>query len=136
MTIVARAAALALFVGLAAPADAGREAVLKQMSALAQSAQILTRSGEDAFALQAVHAIAEDSQRLHAFIGIADALTGLGKKDEAVRTLNEAAHLAARGRARARRPEGLPDGAGGLQRALPGRRLGQAASHAAGVPGA
>jgi tetratricopeptide (TPR) repeat protein len=66
----------------------------EQSSALAQIAQIATLKGDDAFALQAVHAIAEDSQRLTAFIGISDAQKRLDKKEEAVKTLNEAAHLA------------------------------------------
>ncbi len=66
----------------------------EQMSALAQIAQILTFQGKDVFALQAVHAIAEDSQRLIAFIGISDAQNRLDRKEEAIQTLNEAAHLA------------------------------------------
>lgn len=65
-----------------------------QMSALAQIAQILTFQEKDAFALQAVHAIAEDSQRLLAFIGISDVQNRLEQKEEAIKTLNEAAHLA------------------------------------------
>ncbi len=66
----------------------------EQMSSLARIAQILTTGDEEAFALQAVHAIGEDAQRLLAFIGIADAQRQLDKRDEAVKTLNEAAHLA------------------------------------------
>ncbi|HEY0459863.1 MAG TPA: hypothetical protein VGC97_12065 [Pyrinomonadaceae bacterium] len=66
----------------------------EQMSALAQIAQVLTLQGNDGAALQAVHAIAEDSQRLSAFIGISDAQNRLEKKEESVKTLNEAAHLA------------------------------------------
>jgi len=72
----------------------GIESENEQMSALAQIAQILTTGGNDEAALAAVHAIAEDSQRLLAFVGISDAQNGLDKKDEAVKTLNEAAHLA------------------------------------------
>jgi len=66
----------------------------EQMSALAQIAQIFTLKGEDAFAQQAVQAIAEDAQRLSAFIGISDAQNRLEKRDDAIKTLNEAAHLA------------------------------------------
>src|SRR5215213_8937199 len=66
----------------------------EQMSALAQIAQILTLHEKDEAALSAVHAIREDSQRLSAFIGISDAQKRLDKKEEAVKTLNEAAHLA------------------------------------------
>lgn len=66
----------------------------EQMSALAQIAQIFTLKGEDSFAQQAVHAIGEDSQRLAAFIGISDAQNRLEKRDDALKTLNEAAHLA------------------------------------------
>jgi tetratricopeptide (TPR) repeat protein len=66
----------------------------EQMSALAQIAQILTAHGNDDAALSAVHAIAEDSQRLSAFIGISDAQNRLDKQPDAVKTLNEAAHLA------------------------------------------
>jgi tetratricopeptide (TPR) repeat protein len=66
----------------------------QQISALAQIAQIFTMNGEDAFALQAVAAIAEDAQRLMAYIGISDAQKRLDKKEEAIKTLNEAAHLA------------------------------------------
>lgn len=66
----------------------------QQMSALAQIAQTFTSNGEDAFAAQAVAAIAEDARRLMAFIGISDAQKGLEKRDEAVQTLTEAAHLA------------------------------------------
>ena len=66
----------------------------EQTSALAQIAQILTMQGKDEPALLAVHAIAEDSQRLTAFIGISDAQKHLDKKEESVKTLNEAAHLA------------------------------------------
>ena len=68
--------------------------IYEQMSALAQIAQILTFQGKDELALQAVHAIAEDSQRLIAFIGISDAQNRLDQKEEAIKTLNEAAHLA------------------------------------------
>jgi tetratricopeptide (TPR) repeat protein len=66
----------------------------EQMAALAQIAQIFTLNGEDAFALQAVQAIAEDSKRLSAYIGISDAQKRLEKSEDAVKTLNEAAHLA------------------------------------------
>jgi len=66
----------------------------EQMSALAQIAQILTRQGKDEAALAAVHAISEDASRLMAFIGISDAQNRRDKKEEAVKTLNEAAHLA------------------------------------------
>ncbi len=66
----------------------------EQTSALAQIAQISTLKGEDASAIQAVHAIAEDSRRLSAFVGISDAQKRLDKKEEAIKTLNEAAHLA------------------------------------------
>jgi len=66
----------------------------EQMSALAQIAQIFTLNGEDVFAMQAVHAIAEDAQRLNAYIAISDAQNRLEKRDEAVKTLDEAAHLA------------------------------------------
>jgi tetratricopeptide (TPR) repeat protein len=66
----------------------------EQMSALGQIAQILTLNGEDAFALQAVHAISEDAQRLLAYIGISDAQNRLEKREDAIKTLNEAAHLA------------------------------------------
>ena len=66
----------------------------EQMSALAQIAQILTLNGNDTAALQAVHAVAEDSQRLSAFIGISDAQNRLENRKAALKTLNEAAHLA------------------------------------------
>ena len=66
----------------------------QQMASLAQIAQIFTMNGEDAFALQAVAAIAEDAQRLMAYIGISDAQKRLDKKEEAIKTLHEAAHLA------------------------------------------
>jgi len=66
----------------------------EQTQALAQIAQILTLQGKDEAALAAVHAIAEDSQRLTAFIGISDAQKRLDKSAEAIQTLNEAAHLA------------------------------------------
>ncbi|HVE56912.1 MAG TPA: hypothetical protein VNB22_08785 [Pyrinomonadaceae bacterium] len=66
----------------------------EQMSALTQIAQIFTSNGEDAFALQAIHAIHEDSNRLSAFIGVSDAQNRLEKREEAIKTLNEAAHLA------------------------------------------
>jgi len=66
----------------------------EQVSALAQIAQIFTTNGEDAFALQAVQGINEDSQRLTAFIGISDAQNRLEKREDAIKTLNEAAHLA------------------------------------------
>ncbi|HEY8560048.1 MAG TPA: hypothetical protein VIL74_06700 [Pyrinomonadaceae bacterium] len=66
----------------------------ERTAALAQIAQVLTMQGSDAAALSAVHAIAEDSQRLSAFIGISDAQNRLDKRAEAVQTLNEAAHLA------------------------------------------
>ena len=66
----------------------------QQTAALAQIAQIFTLNGEDAFAQQAVTAITEDAQRLSAYIGISDAQKRLEKTDEAIKTLNEAAHLA------------------------------------------
>ena len=66
----------------------------EQTSALAQIAQIATMKGEDAFAQQAVQAIGEDSKRLLAFIGISDALKKMDKTEDAVKSLNEAAHLA------------------------------------------
>lgn len=66
----------------------------EQISALAQIAQIATMKGDDAFALQAVHAIGEDAQRLAAYIGISDAFRKMNKTEDAVKTLNEAAHLA------------------------------------------
>ena len=66
----------------------------EQMSSLAQIAQILTMQGRDEFALQAIHAIHEDAQRLTAFIGISEAQKRLDKKEESIKTLNEAAHLA------------------------------------------
>jgi hypothetical protein len=66
----------------------------EQTSALAQIAQIATLNGEDALAQQAVHAIGEDAQRLAAYIGISDALRKMDKTEDAVKTLNEAAHLA------------------------------------------
>jgi hypothetical protein len=66
----------------------------EQMSALSQIAQIATLKGDDAFAQQAVHAIAEDAQRLSAYIGISDAQKQLDQKEASLRTLNEAAHLA------------------------------------------
>jgi tetratricopeptide (TPR) repeat protein len=66
----------------------------EQMSALAQIAQIFTLNGEDAFALQAIAAIAEDAHRLTAYIGVSDAQNRLEKREDAIKTLNEAAHLA------------------------------------------
>ncbi len=66
----------------------------EQMTALAQIAQILALQGSDDFARQSVHAIAEDSQRLTAFIGISDAQNRLENREQAIETLNEAAHLA------------------------------------------
>lgn len=66
----------------------------EQTSALAQIAQIATLKGDDAFALQAVHAIGEDAQRLAAYIGISDAQKRMEKTEDAVKTLNDAAHLA------------------------------------------
>jgi tetratricopeptide (TPR) repeat protein len=66
----------------------------EQMSALAQIAQILTAQGRDEFARQAIQAIGEDSQRLSALVGISDVQNRLEKKERAIETLNEAAHLA------------------------------------------
>jgi len=66
----------------------------EQISVLAQIAQIFTLNGEDAFALQAVQGIAEDSKRLSAFIGISDAQNRLEKREEAIDTLHQAANLA------------------------------------------
>ncbi len=66
----------------------------EQASALAQIAQIATLKGEDAAAQQAVQAIGEDARRLAAYIGISDAQRKMEKTEDAVKTLNEAAHLA------------------------------------------
>jgi tetratricopeptide (TPR) repeat protein len=65
-----------------------------QMSALSQISQALTLQGKDDLARQAIKAIAEDSNRLFALIGVSDAKNNLEKRDEAVEFLNEAAHLA------------------------------------------
>lgn len=65
-----------------------------QMSALSQIAQTLALEGNDETARQAINAIAEDSERLHALIGFSDAKNRLEKRAEAVELLNEAAQLA------------------------------------------
>jgi tetratricopeptide (TPR) repeat protein len=66
----------------------------EQTTALAQIAQIATLKGADDFARQSVQAIAEDAARLTALIGVADAQKRRDRNEDAVDTLNEAAHLA------------------------------------------
>ncbi|MGC2237708.1 MAG: hypothetical protein WA584_16210 [Pyrinomonadaceae bacterium] len=66
----------------------------EQTSALSQIAQVLTSQEKDDLARLALSAIAEDSQRLFALIGVSDAKNQLEKREEAVEILNEAAHLA------------------------------------------
>jgi len=66
----------------------------EQTSALSQIAQSLALQGNDAAAQQSVNAIHDDSQRLFALIGVSDAHNRLEKRDEAIRHLTEAAHLA------------------------------------------
>jgi tetratricopeptide (TPR) repeat protein len=66
----------------------------EQISALSQIAQSLSLQGNDAAAQQSFNAIHDDSQRLFALIGVSDAQNRLEKRAEAVRYLDEAAHLA------------------------------------------
>lgn len=62
----------------------------EQMSALAQTAQVLTLAGNEDLALQAVRAIREDLQKMFAFIGVSDAKNRLEEKEDAIKYLNEA----------------------------------------------
>lgn len=62
--------------------------------ALAQIAQILAAGKNDEAAHLAIHAIAEDSARMFALIGVSDAQNQAGEQAKAIETLSEAAHLA------------------------------------------
>lgn len=66
----------------------------EQTSGLSQIAQVLTWQGKDDLARQSLNAIAEDSQRLFALIGVSDAKEKIEKREEAVNLLNEAAQFA------------------------------------------
>jgi tetratricopeptide (TPR) repeat protein len=66
----------------------------EQMSALARIAQILVLQEKDELAGQALQAIAVDSNRMFALIGMSNAKNKLGEKEAAINLLNEAAHLA------------------------------------------
>lgn len=66
----------------------------EKASALAQIARVTTTLGKDAIARQSLGAIAEDSRRLFALIGVSDEKNKLGKRADALEILNEAAHLA------------------------------------------
>ena len=66
----------------------------EQTSAFSQIAQIFALQEKDELAKQAIQAIAEDSQKLFALIGLSDAEKRQNKKDKAIEYLIEAAHLA------------------------------------------
>ncbi|MEP7039901.1 MAG: hypothetical protein ABI891_16335 [Acidobacteriota bacterium] len=66
---------------------------MEQMSALSQIAQVCTTQGKDELARQAMSAIAEDSQRMFALIGVSDAKNNSGEREKAIEFLNEAAAL-------------------------------------------
>lgn len=63
-------------------------------NALAQIAQVCALKGNDEQMRQAIQAIAADDSRMFALIGVSDAKNTLGKKEETLEILNEAAHLA------------------------------------------
>ncbi|MCY7376920.1 MAG: hypothetical protein LH472_13250 [Pyrinomonadaceae bacterium] len=65
-----------------------------QTSALSQIAQICAAQNKDDAARQAVNAIADDSQKMFALIGISDVKNKSGNTDEAVNFLREAETLA------------------------------------------
>lgn len=65
-----------------------------QTSALAQIAQVCASQNKDDFARQAVNAIADDSQKMFALIGVSDVKNKSGNTIEAVNFLTEAETLA------------------------------------------
>ncbi len=66
----------------------------ERMSGLSQIAQVLALQGNDELSRQTINAIKEDSARMFALVGIADAKNRSGEKGKAIEFLTEAAHLA------------------------------------------
>ena len=65
----------------------------EQMAALSQIAQILTVQKQDDLARQTINHIAEDANRLYAFISVSDAKEKSGETEAALALLDEAAAL-------------------------------------------
>lgn len=63
-------------------------------AALSQIAQICALQGNDDWMRQAIQAIDEDSSRMFALVGASDAMNRAGKREETLKILGEAAHLA------------------------------------------
>lgn len=63
-------------------------------TALSQISQILVMQKEDELARQTVDAIEEDSDRIFALIGLADAKSELGNQDDSLELISEAATMA------------------------------------------
>ena len=66
----------------------------ERMSGLSQIAQVLALQGNDELSRQTIGAIKEDSARMFALVGIAEAKNRSGEKEKAIEFLTEAAHLA------------------------------------------
>ena len=66
----------------------------EKTSALAQIAQICAAQGKDVLTQSVISAISEDAQKMFALINVSDAQKRGQKTDEAIKNLNEAAHLA------------------------------------------
>ncbi|CAN5842110.1 hypothetical protein BH20ACI4_BH20ACI4_06110 [soil metagenome] len=66
----------------------------EQISAFSQIAQVFVLQKKDELAKQAIQAIAEDSQKMFALIGLSDAENRQNKRDKAIEYLTEATHLA------------------------------------------